>query len=172
MSDISISETDYTIDRNNTLQLYAVIKPTNAGDKSVTWESNNEAVATVTKTGVVRGINAGNATITVTASNGLSASCVITVKVSAKSIKLDIIDITLKKGKKKTIRAIVTPLETTDTVKWTSSNPKFVSVNQKGVIKTKKKGSTTIIARTDSGKYAKVIVTVRWQLLTLGGKII
>ena len=161
VSDISISKTDYTINRNNTLQLYATIAPSNASDKSITWESDNEAVATVTNTGVVRGINAGSVKITATASNGLSTSCIITVKVPAKSIKIYTTKITLKKGKKKAIRAIVNPLDTTDVIKWTSSNPKVASVNQQGVIKAKKKGSTTIIAGTDSGKHAKIIVTVR-----------
>lgn len=161
VSDISISKTDYTINRNNTLQLYATIAPSNASDKSITWESDNEAVATVTKTGVVRGINAGSAKITATASNGLSTSCIITVKIPAKSIKLNLPKIVLKKGKKSAVKAIVKPLETTDSIKWTSSNPKIASVNQQGIIKAKKKGSATIIAKTDSGKYAKIIVTVR-----------
>ncbi len=161
VSDISISKTDYTINRNNTLQLYATIAPSNTSDKSITWESDNEAVATVTKTGVVRGINAGSAKITATASNGLSTSCIITVKIPAKSIKLNLPKIVLKKGKKSAVKAIVKPLETTDSIKWTSSNPKIASVNQQGIIKAKKKGSATIIAKTDSGKYAKIIVTVR-----------
>lgn len=161
VSDISIQESEYTIDRNDKLQLYAVIIPSNASNQSVTWESDNEAVAVVTKTGIVRGINAGSAKITVTSGNGLSASCVVNVKVPAKSIKFDVKKITLKKGRKKTIKATIKPLETTDSVKWTSSNPKIVSVNQKGVIKAKKKGYATIMAKTTSGKYAKVTVTVK-----------
>lgn len=161
VSGISITETDFTLDRNNALQLYAVVTPSNAGDKSVTWESDNEAIATVTQNGVVRGVNAGSAIITATASNGLSTSCIVTVKIPAKSIKLDITKITLKKGKKKTISATLKPLETTDIVKWTSSNPKVASVNQKGVIKAKKKGYATIMAKTSSGKYAQVKVIVK-----------
>ncbi len=109
----------------------------------------------------MRGINAGSAKITATASNGLSTSCIITVKIPAKSIKLNLPKIVLKKGKKSAVKAIVKPLETTDSIKWTSSNPKIASVNQQGIIKAKKKGSATIIAKTDSGKYAKIIVTVR-----------
>ena len=161
VSDITITETDFTLDRNNALQLYAVVTPSNAGDKSVTWESDNEAVATVTQNGVVRGVNAGSAIITATASNGLSTSCVVTVKIPAKSIKLGITKVTLKKGKKKTLSATLKPLETTDIVKWTSSNPKVASVSQKGVIKAKKKGYATIMAKTSSGKCAQVKVIVK-----------
>jgi Bacterial Ig-like domain (group 2). len=45
-------------------------------------------------------------------------------------------------------------------VEWTSSNLKVASVTQNGVVKAKKKGYATIMAKTTSGKsvYAKVTV--------------
>lgn len=160
-SGITLSKEECTLNRNSKLQLNATVTPSNAVNKSVTWESNNEAVATVTKNGVVHGLNAGEATITATTSNGLTASCTVTVKVPATSIKLNSTKFTLKKGKKKTLKATVNPLETTDTVKWTSSNSKIASVTQKGVVKAKKKGYATIMAKTSSGKTASAKVTVK-----------
>lgn len=44
-----------------------------------TWKSDNPEIASVSS-GIVTGISVGNATITVTTSNGLSASCTIIVK--------------------------------------------------------------------------------------------
>lgn len=160
-SGITLSKEECTLNRNSKLQLNATVTPSNAVDKSVTWESNNEAVATVTKNGVVHGLNAGEATVTATTSNGLTASCTVTVKVPATSIKLNSTKFTLKKGKKRTLKATVNPLETTDTVKWTSSNSKIASVTQKGVVKAKKKGYATIMAKTSSGKTASAKVTVK-----------
>ena len=160
-SGITLSKEECTLNRNSQLQLNATVTPSNAADKSVTWESDNEAVATVTKNGVVHGLNAGEATITATTSNGLTASCIVTVKVPATSIKLNSTKFTLKKGKKKTLKATVKPLETTDTVKWTSSNSKVASVTQNGVVKAKKKGYATIMAKTSSGKTASAKVTVK-----------
>lgn len=159
--EITLPKAEYSVNRNGKLQLNAVIKPDNTGDKSVVWETDNDVVATVTQNGVVSGINAGTATITATTENGLSASCIVTVKVPASSIKLNVRKLTLKKGKKKTLKAKLNPLETTDTVKWTSSSPKVVSVTQNGVIKAKKKGYAVIMAKTTSGKYASVEVTVK-----------
>ncbi len=159
-SSIALSKKSMVLKRNEKTQLSAVIKPSNTTDKSVQWESDNEVVATVTKKGVVRGINAGSATITATTSNGLTASCEVTVKIPAKSIKLNKTKITLKKGKKKTIKATVNPLETTDTIQWSSSNTKVATVSN-GVIKAKKKGKATIMAKTSNGKKAYVKVTVK-----------
>lgn len=159
-SSIALSKKSMVLKRNAKTQLSAVIKPSNTTDKSVQWESDNEVVATVTKKGVVRGINAGSATITATTSNGLTASCEVTVKIPAKSIKLNKTKITLKKGKKKTIKATVNPLETTDIIQWSSSNTKVATVSN-GVIKAKKKGKATIMAKTSNGKKAYVKVTVK-----------
>lgn len=159
--EITLPKAEYSLNRNGKLQLNTVIKPDNTGDKSVVWETDNDVVATVTQNGVVSGINAGTATITATTANGLTASCIVTVKVPASSIKLNVRKLTLKKGKKKTLKAKINPLETTDTVKWTSSSPKVVSVTQNGVIKAKKKGYAVIMAKTTSGKYASVEVTVK-----------
>lgn len=159
--DIALSKEECSINRNDKLQLNAIVKPDNAGNKSVKWETDNDVVATVTQNGVVHGINAGTATITATTENGLTASCTVTVKVPASSIKLNIRKLILKKGKKKTLKATVNPLETTDTVKWTSSNSTVASVTQDGVVKAKKKGYATIMAKTTSGKYASVEITVK-----------
>ena len=61
--------------------LTATIAPSNAtGDKTVKWSSSNEAVAAVDSNGKVTAKKAGTAVITVTSSNGKSASCTVTVK--------------------------------------------------------------------------------------------
>ncbi len=58
------------LDSNKTLQLTANVLPTNATDKSVTWSSSNTGVATVSSAGLVTGVSAGSATITVTTEDG------------------------------------------------------------------------------------------------------
>ena len=64
-------------------QLTAIISPMNATANEVLWVSSDESIAKVDKNGNVTGVSAGTATITVYASNGLSASCVVTVKDTA-----------------------------------------------------------------------------------------
>lgn len=53
-----------------TVQLNLVVEPVNASDEGVTYESSDEAVATVSATGLVTGVAEGVATITATAEDG------------------------------------------------------------------------------------------------------
>ena len=72
-------------------QLTAIISPSNASDRKVTWGSSNVKVVTVTETGLVKGIAEGIATITATA-GGKQSTCAVTVSkaaIKAESISLD-----------------------------------------------------------------------------------
>ncbi|NLR17686.1 hypothetical protein HC026_01995 [Lactobacillus sp. LC28-10] len=85
----NVSVTGVTLD-NPTLsvgtgatgQLKATVAPTNATDKTVTWSSSDDTVATVDTTGKVTGVKAGTATITATAS-GKTATSAVTVTEAA-----------------------------------------------------------------------------------------
>ena len=63
-------------------KLTATVTPTNATNQKVTWDSNNESVATVGTDGTVTAVSAGTATITATAQDGsgISGSFVVTVQ--------------------------------------------------------------------------------------------
>ncbi len=65
---------------NATKQLTAVVYPTDAANKNVTWTSDNNAVATVDGTGLVTAKAVGKATITATTEDGgYTDTCVVTV---------------------------------------------------------------------------------------------
>lgn len=70
-----------TVGVGGTLQLTAVVTPSDATDRSVSWSSSDGSVATVSSTGLVTGVSAGTVRITCTASDGsgVSASCEVTV---------------------------------------------------------------------------------------------
>lgn len=77
---VSVSPTTASVDMGSTVQLTETVLPSNATNKSVTWSSSNTSVATVNSSGLVTGISAGNATITVTTVDGSkTATCAITV---------------------------------------------------------------------------------------------
>ncbi len=63
----------------DTTVLSANVSPSNADDKSVTWQSTNSSVASVSSTGKVTAIAVGETTVTVTA-GGKSASYRVLVK--------------------------------------------------------------------------------------------
>ncbi len=60
-------------------QLTATVNPSNATDKTVIWKSSDENVVTVSESGTIEGIAQGVAVITATTSNGITASCKVTV---------------------------------------------------------------------------------------------
>ena len=63
----------------DTLQLTAIINPSEALNKSILWSSNNDAVATVDSMGLVVGISEGVTTIFAHSFNDKSDSCVVVV---------------------------------------------------------------------------------------------
>lgn len=60
------------------------ITPDSATIKTVTWESSDETIATVTENGILKAIKAGTATITITTDHhGFIDTCTITAEVTA-----------------------------------------------------------------------------------------
>ncbi len=81
---VSVSPTSRTIDIGNTTSLTATVSPNNASNQNVTWSTSNSGIATVSNTGVITGVSAGTATITVTtADGGRTATATITVNSNA-----------------------------------------------------------------------------------------
>ena len=77
---VTVSPTTLTLTRGATRRLATTITPPFASNVGVRWSTSNNRVASVSTTGVVRGVTAGTATITVrTNSGGLTATCVVTV---------------------------------------------------------------------------------------------
>jgi hypothetical protein len=63
------------------------VLPDNATNKTVRWASDSPEVATVNENGLITGISAGTATVTVTTVDGeKTASCFVTVTVPAPSV--------------------------------------------------------------------------------------
>ena len=83
VSSIELDKTEAAMVEGETLTLTATVKPDDATDKTVTWESDNEVVATV-KEGTVTAISTGAATVTAR-SGDKTASCTINVTPSEAS---------------------------------------------------------------------------------------
>ena len=61
-------------------KLTAIITPSNATDKNITWKSSDESIATIDSTGEVIAKKSGTVDITATTSNGKSNTITINIK--------------------------------------------------------------------------------------------
>jgi hypothetical protein len=121
------------------------------GKGKTTYKSSNTKVAKVSSKGVVTAVKAGTAKITVT-NNGVKQ----TFKVTVKNPKLNATKKTLKVKKSFTLKITGKVGKAT----FTSSNKKIATVNSKGKITAKKKGTATITVKTNGIKL-KCKVTVK-----------
>jgi len=79
VNSVTVSPTILYLEKNDVKQLYATVAPSNSINTLI-WSSSNDAVATVSSTGLVRAKAAGTATITATAANNnKTATCDLTV---------------------------------------------------------------------------------------------
>ena len=81
VTSVTLDQSELTVERTYTAQLSATIAPEDADNRTVSWTSDNEEVATVDENGLVTAVGEGTATITATANDGsgVAASCVVTV---------------------------------------------------------------------------------------------
>lgn len=151
---ITLNKSALSLTEGETESLVAAIAPENA-DKTVSWTSSDATVASVSDEGNVTAKKAGNATITATTTNGLTAKCEVTVKsavVLATSIAIDKATFSAEEGTEFTLLATILPENVTNkTVKWESSDPTVVTVSQNGVAKVIAKGTATITVSTTDG---------------------
>lgn len=149
-----------TIEEGQTFSLVAFVTPENAENKTLTYASSDEKVATVTAEGVVTGVASGDATITATAANGVKGECKVTVT-DESWVELSASEVTVKVEEEFTLTATVKPDNAPDkTVTWASSDSEVASVDG-GKVKALKEGTAVITATAANGKKAECKVNVQ-----------
>ena len=156
---VVLSSSNETVSKGKSFILTATVSPSNATNKTVTWTSSDNNVATVEQNGNVTAVEKGTATITATA-DGKKSSCTVKVVVYVKSVNISNSSIKLNKGDKYTLSADVCPDNASDkTITWRSSNIVVASVLQNGLVTANNKG-TAVITATANGKSNTCDVTV------------
>lgn len=155
---VTLDKTSATVYTGKTVTLKAASNDT---AKTVTYTTSNKAAATVSSTGVVKGVKAGTAVITANCGNA-TATCKVTVK--APSVKFAKKSAVVYKGKTATVKATLAGVSS---VTYKSSNTKIATVNSKtGTVKGIKAGTVTITATSGKLK-ATYKLTVKNPTFTL-----
>ncbi len=152
-----------------TLALAATVEPSAARNKTVTWASSDETIATVDANGLVTAVALGTATITVTTvSGGETASCNITVQpVKVSGVSLSPAGFKLLEGKTQALSPTVLPANATvRALAWQSSNTAVATVDNTGLVTAVAEGTAIITATAadGSGKTGTASVTVQPQV--------
>ncbi len=151
---VTINRTSATIAPGKTVTIVPTVYPSNATNKTVRWTTSNSAVATVSSSGVVKGVADGKAVIgCVTNDGGFVAVCVVEVKtVLPIGVMLDKSNVRANVGVSFKITATIVPETATNkTVVWTSSDTAVAKVDSTGKVTPVGKGTCEIKARTVSG---------------------
>lgn len=156
---IYLNKSSTTLTEETSEQLIATTTPVGT---EVVWTSSDSAIATVDSTGKVIGVKGGQATITATTSDGLTAICTVNVtkKAEQESISLNKSTTNLIAGDSETLIATTTP--SVVNVTWNSSDTSVATVDSNGKVTTIGTGTAIITATTTdrSSLSASCTVTV------------
>jgi hypothetical protein len=132
------------------MQFIATVLPANAKIKTVTWSSDDPAVATINHVGQFTAVKTGKTTIRATSHDGLVAA-VCPVEVTKEPIGLSYIMIepswtSLHVDATFQLKLTIIPAETTNKqMIWSSSNERVAKVDQNGLVTAIAKGDAGII---------------------------
>ena len=97
------------------------------------------------------------------------AVCQVTVhkRVPATSIVLSDKKLVMVQGEQRTVKPVLNPINSNDTITWSTDNSSVASVNSKGKIKAKSTGRAYITAMTDSGKLQQLKLRLSGLMLLI-----
>lgn len=148
ITEIKLDVTSKKLESGETQEVNVEYLPADTTDeKAVTWKSSNTDVATVDENGVITAVAGGQADITATTANGVSATCRITVPIHLNGISLEKTSLNLRKGQSSDALSVVyDPVNTTDEFPtiWSSSDETVATVNAQGVVTGLKEGTAII----------------------------
>lgn len=150
-------------------QLNATIATDAGVSQTLIWRSSNTAAASVSGSGLVTAVAAGQTTITVLSSADTTKRATAAVTVSSRPLTITLShgDFGLNVNGTQQISALVTADPGVGTgLAWSSSNSSVATVNSAGLVTAISQGTAQIIATSvaDPSKSARLMVTVATRL--------
>lgn len=167
VTEIAVSSTDENISivKGRTHRLNATVKPDNATDKTLTYSSGHEDIASVDTNGLITAKKVGAAALTITAADGITKTVNVTVteaEVAVTDIEFDpplpAQPLELGIGQEYKINAKVKPDNATNKyVRITNNAPDYISVSGETVEGSKKGDAEVTVESASNPEIKKVI---------------
>lgn len=150
VTEIGLDRKKVTITVGETVYITPTVYPADATVQGVTWSSTDNNIATVDFDGQVTGMSVGKCEVIATSTDGnnIRSSCIVTVVpvVTASGIKVNSDDLVMLTGKTRTLKARLTPNNSTEGINWVSSDTSVVVVDGNGKITTVGPGVAEVTA--------------------------
>ncbi len=161
VNDVGLDKSEMEMVAGDSYQFTVTLKPDNASDKTLSWSSSDENVATVDNSGKVTAISEGKVTITVKTSNSAqSASCDITVKAASipvTGVNIDSWIINIGVNETAAIAYTIQPEDATNKeVTFSSDNTDVVAVDSEGTLVGVSSGSAKVTVTTVDGGFSSI----------------
>ena len=176
---VTVDPKELKLHVSETYNLKAIVLPDNATNKDVTWASHPDNVVTVSKTGEVKALGNGEATITVTTKDGgKEDQCSVLVTTPIQSVSIDREELSMIVGRKQSITVTINPsTASVSEIKWSSDNSALAAVDgadgRTCEIKAVGVGDTDILVTVkdhDGGEFqAKSHVTIKKETIHVTG---
>jgi len=174
ITNIELNTESVSLINGGSYQIEATISPSDATNKTLSYKSNDESIATVNELGIITGIKAGETVITVSTTDGSNISKVINVIVRQQisNVELNTESVSLINGGSYQIEATIIPSDATNkTLRYTSNDTSIATVSSTGLITGIAGGETIITVSTQDGsnisKSIDVIVRAQIENVTL-----
>lgn len=153
---MSISKTDVTMENGTNTILEVDFTPDNTATE-ITWTPNDASIVSVVydeerRLATLTGKNPGSTNVNVVTTEGLISNVKVTVKQPSTGITLSPKEVTVRTGDTTSVKATLTPGNSTDTIQWSTLNARVATVNAEGVVTGVSSGTTFIRAQAYNGK--------------------
>ncbi len=163
VSGVSLSKSSIKLKVGETYRLEAQVKPSDAEDTRVEWESDDEDVVTVSSSGKLKAVSEGSATVTVTTRDGdYTKKCKVEVvsddedddnDEEIEDIEITESRVTLEEGDTYQIEVEITPssLEDDAELEYESDDEEVATVSSSGKVRARGEGTAVITVSTTDG---------------------
>lgn len=163
---VTLNETTKSIEAGELFTLTATVSPENAKDKSIKWSSSDPNIAKV-EDGLVTALAKGTCNIIATTNDGnFKTQCAVNVLPSSvKGVQFTESSVKILNGESYTLTYSILPENAENkNVKFSSSAPNTVSIDNNGKVTALKEGTSTITITTEDGAHTATCEVVSAEI--------